>query len=131
MIEHEYVALKLVNGDNLISLMVDEDENRFILMFPVQMKSVQVAVQNKPKEVMAGVPWCTFTDHEVFQIWKNDVLMIKPLNEQTTEYYKKLINFDVLQEFDEYEREEYDYDEDEEFDFEESTFLIRGNKTIN
>ena len=39
MIEHEYITLKLVNGDNLIALMVDEDENRFVIMYPIQMRS--------------------------------------------------------------------------------------------
>ena len=38
MIDHEYIALKLVNGDNLIALMVDEDDNRFVIMYPIQMK---------------------------------------------------------------------------------------------
>ena len=77
--------------------MVDEDDNRFVIMYPIQMKSVRVSIDGPGKEVLAGVPWCSFTDHEVFQIWKNDVIMIKPLNESTIEYYKRLVDVDVTE----------------------------------
>ena len=110
MIDHEYIALKLVNGDNLIALMVDEDDNRFVIMYPIQMKSVRVSVDGPGKEVLAGVPWCSFTDHEVFQIWKNDVIMIKPLNESTIEYYKRLVDITET----DYESE-FDDEEDDNF----------------
>lgn len=118
MIEHEYVTLKLVNGDNIIGLMVDEDDDRFIIMYPIQMKSVRVTVEGTNKEILAGSPWCSFTDHEVFQIWKNDVIMIKPLNESTINYYKRMIDVS-----------EATYNLDE---LEETTFDIhKGNQTIH
>ena len=118
MIDHEYIALKLVNGDNLIALMVDEDDNRFVIMYPIQMKSIRVSTEGSGKEVLAGVPWCSFTDHEVFQIWKTDVIMIKPLNDSTIEYYKRLV--DVT---------ESDYEP--EFDDEDDDFFIDPGTTIH
>jgi hypothetical protein len=119
MIDHEYVALKLVNGDNIIGLMVDEDDDRFIVMYPIQMKSISVTIEGRSKEILAGSPWCSFTDHEVFQIWKNDVIMIKPLNDSTIHYYKRLI--DVT---------EASIDLYEESDSEE-LMIIKGNQTIH
>lgn len=122
MIEHEYVTLKLVNGDNIIALMVDEDENRFIILYPIQMKSIRVEGSNK--EIIAGSPWCSFTDHEVFQIWKTDIIFIKPLNDSTIEYYKKLVDTTQLP----YDPED-EYDEDlDELDL---SYIQPESKTIH
>lgn len=91
MIDHEYITLKLVNGDNLIALMVGEKDDSFIVLYPIQMKSVKIQHDGVNKEILAGTPWCSFTDDEVYTIWKDDVVLLKPLNESTIQYYKKLV----------------------------------------
>lgn len=129
MIEHEYVTLKLVNGDNIIGLMVDEDENRFVIMYPIQMKTVRIAMDGSSKEIIAGSPWCSFTDHEVFQIWKTDVIIIKPLNDSTIEYYKRMVDAAEVN----YYPEDEDYEEQEETvkSFGDEAFFIPGNTKIH
>ena len=117
MIEHEYVTLKLVNGDNIIALMVDEDDDRFILLYPIQMKSVRVTTDGSNKEIVVGSPWCSFTDHEVFQIWKNDVIIIKPLNDSTIQYYKNMVDMNEI----DYEAEEDEIQQD----------IFPGNTTVH
>lgn len=124
--EHEYVTLKLVNGDNIIGLMVNEDDDRFIIMYPIQMKTVRYNVAGANKEILAGSPWCSFTDHEVFQIWKTDVIIIKPLNDSTIEYYKRLIDITEASYIPE------DFEEESMEDVEdniESSFFVLGNQT--
>jgi len=95
MMQHDYVTLKLVNGDNLISVLVNEDDSKYVLMYPIQMKTVNYNLDGKSKEVLAGSPWCSFTDHQVFKIWKEDVIIIKPLNESTLDYYKRMIDVQI------------------------------------
>lgn len=127
MINHEYVTLKLVNGDNIICVLVDEDDNRFVVMYPLQMKTVKVNTDGiSNKEIIAGSPWCPFTDHEVFQIWKNDVMIIKPLNLRTIEYYKRLVD---LEQDNFYGEEPFLDDEDSEDS--DDQFFIFGNPTLH
>jgi hypothetical protein len=97
MLEHEYITLKLVNGDNIISVKIGEDDHKFTIMYPIQMKTVNFEFEGKNKEVLAGSPWCSFTDEQIFTVWKDDVIIIKPLNESTIEYYKRLIDVQIGQ----------------------------------
>ena len=47
MMRHDYVTLKLVNGDNLISVLVNEDDSKYVLMYPIQMKTVNYNLDGK------------------------------------------------------------------------------------
>lgn len=105
MIKHDYVTIKLMNGDTLLAVLIDEKEDCFVIMYPIQMKSVSFKDTNK--EVLAGTPWCTFTDEQIYDIWKNDVVLIKPLNQSTIEYYKRLVD---IQEESEQTNIEYNHD---------------------
>ena len=110
MMQHDYITLKLTNGDTLITVLIDEDDNRFVVMYPIQMKTVSISINGTSKETMAGTPWCSFTDHKVFQIWKSDVIMIKPLNDSTIDYYKRLVDLSEIE--DELEDIDDDYLDD-------------------
>ena len=95
MIQHEYITLKLVNGDNLISVLITEDDSEYIIMYPIQMKTVNFSLDGKNKEVLAGSPWCSFTDDQIFKVWKHDVIIAKPLNESTLNYYKRMVDIQL------------------------------------
>lgn len=124
--ENEYITLKLVNGDNLICLLADIDDETITVLYPIQMKPTQIKSGKTYKDVMVGTPWCTFTDDEVFEIWKSDILMIKPLNEATIEYYKNLIDVNIEEELTNQKPEI-----EELQDVSDDMFFIPGNKTIN
>ena len=94
--EHDYITLKLVNGDNLLAVMIDNDDEAFYIMFPLQVKTVNVKTDEKTKEVMAATRWCPFSDQEYYPIYKSDVLLIAPMNDVSIEYYKNLIDIDQL-----------------------------------
>jgi hypothetical protein len=134
MLDHDYITLKLVNGETIICVLIMDDEEVFTVMFPICMKSVRIEDNGRTKEVMAGSPWSTFTDDTVFNIYKQDVIFVKPLNDATIEYYKNLVD---LSEID----PEYIYGEDDPDekqlevetvnDFPDEFFFIPGNKTVN
>jgi len=109
MIQHEYITLKLVNGDNLISVLITEDNSEYTIMYPIQMKTVNFNLDGKNKEVLAGSPWCSFTDDQIFKVRKQDVIIVKPLNESTLNYYKRMVDIqlDTGQLEEEYEVEFY------------------------
>ena len=124
MIEHEYVTIKLVNGDNIIAVMISEEDDYFILMFPIQMKLVRVDIKDGKKEVLAGTPWVPYTDEKVFNIFKQDIITINPLNESTIEYYKNLVDVSIVTQLDIQETESID-------DLSHKSFFIVGNNTSN
>lgn len=95
MIDHEYVTMKLTNGDNIIAVVVGEDDESFTIMFPVQMKILRVELKEGKKEVLAGTPWIPYTDEKVFNIFKQDIIVMSPLNSSTIEYYKNLVDVSV------------------------------------
>lgn len=127
MIEHSYMTMKLVNGDTIICVMVSDDDDCFTVLYPIQMKSTRVEINEQSKEVMAGSPWCSFTDDYVYRIYKQDVIMLKPLNESTITYYKKMID---LSEVDQgvFEEEE---SEEELDNIPDNAIVVKGNNTIN
>lgn len=145
MIDHEYVTIKLSNGENIICVLVGEEDEYLVVMYPIVMKTTRVEIDNKPKEILTGSVWCPFTDDVIFDIYKNDIIFIKSTNESTTAYYKKFIDTSVIDQFmdndlfNEFGINEQNSAEqielidelvDELNDIDEY-FLIKGNNTIN
>jgi hypothetical protein len=121
MIEHEYVTVKLVNGDNIIAVMISEEDDYFILMYPVQMKTSRIDT----KEILVGTPWSPFTDEKIFNVFKQDVIMMQPLNNSTIAYYKNLIDVTAI------EIPELEEEEEISSDISDKYFFIVGNNTSN
>jgi hypothetical protein len=124
MIEHEYVTMKLTNGDNIITLVVSEDDESFTIMFPIQMKNIRVDLKEGKKEVLAGTPWVPYTDENVFNVFKQDIITMNPLNESTIEYYKNLVDVSVAIQEDIQETDSIK-------DLSDKSFFIVGNNTNN
>jgi hypothetical protein len=133
MIEHDYVTIKLINGDTVICVLISDEEDSMTIMYPICMKPVRVEVENKAKEVMVGSPWCSFTDDPIFEIYKQDVIIIKPLNQSTIEYYKNMVDMTQFEEdYEEQLSETYDNLQIEYInELPEEFFFVPGNKTVN
>ena len=94
--EYEYVMMKLTNGEDIVCVLVDHDKHAFTVMFPISMKRVSL---DGLKETIAGTSWCQYTDENVFTIFRNDVIVIAPLNQRTIDYYKKLVDLSELDDY--------------------------------
>ncbi len=129
MISHDYVTMKLTNGDNIICLLVGDDDDTFTVMYPIQMKAVRVEINEQAKEVMTGSPWCSFTDDNIFNIYKQDVLLLKRLNESTITYFKKMVDLSEVEDVPEQELVNPNVEHINEMS--EDTIFIEGNDTIN
>lgn len=128
MIEHDYITLKLVNGDTIICLLVGIDDEYFTIMYPMIMKPVRIETDGKPKEIFVGSPWNSFTDENVFNIYKQDVLIMADMNESTISYYKKMID---LSEIENVDIDDYSSDIEDINEISEDIFFVPGNNTIN
>lgn len=94
---HDYVVMKLINGETIICVVVVEDDDYYTIMFPVQMKPTKLDNGSK-KEVQVGVPWLPYTDDKIIEINKHDILLVKPLNPTTIAYYKNLVDMNEVEE---------------------------------
>jgi hypothetical protein len=124
MIDHEYVTMKLTNGDNIIAVVVSEDDESFTIMFPVQMKIVRVELKEGKKEVLAGTPWIPHTDEKVFNIFKQDIIAMSLLNSSTIEYYKNLVDVSVSPQSDIQETDLIN-------ELSDKSFFVSGSNTKN
>jgi hypothetical protein len=124
MIDHEYVTMKLTNGDNIIAVVVSEDDESFTIMFPVQMKIVRVELKEGKKEVLAGTPWIPYTDEKVFNIFKQDIIVMSPINSSTIEYYKNLVDVSVSPQTDIQETDLIN-------ELSDKSFFVSGSNTKN
>lgn len=128
MIEHDYITLKLVNGDTIICLLVGIDEEYFTIMYPMVMKAVRIETDGKPKEIFVGSPWNSFTDENVFNIYKQDVINLSEMNESTISYYKNMVD---LSEVEDVDIDDYSSDIEDVNEISEDVFFIPSNNTIN
>lgn len=127
MIQHEYVTMKLMNGDTIICVLISSDDNTYTIMYPIQMKTARIELEGKQKEIVTGTPWCSYTDDNIFEIYKQDVVILKPLNESTIQYYKNLIdNHSYVVENSKSDNHDVTIN-----DLPSEYFFVKGNETIN
>ena len=97
------------------------------IMYPIQMKTTRIELEGKQKEIVAGSPWCSFTDDNIFDIYKQDVILLKPMNESTIQYYKNMVD---IQQIDGAEKRRPSHI-DMVDEFSDNLFFIDGNNTFN
>ena len=123
MIEHFYATMKLINGDNILCVILGQEDSTFTVMYPMVMNQSKIEVNGKLKAIYTGSPWCQFTDESVFEIFKQDIITMNPMNESAINYYKSLVDIDAIDDM--YE------DDEEDIEFNIDSYVMKGNNTIN
>lgn len=113
--KHDYVVLKLINGDTIIAILIMEEDEQFTVMFPIHMKPT--FSDNLKKEVLVGTPWNPHSSEKCFHIFKSDIMTMSPMNNQTISYYKSLV--------------EISEDDIPILNLPENSFFMEGNSTIH
>jgi hypothetical protein len=84
-----YVVMKLNTGEQIMAILEDETENKFQIIDPMVIKTIPVISEGR--EHITAHPYCQFTDDNVFDIDKKDVVFIKPLKEIMIPHYKRIV----------------------------------------
>ena len=84
-----YVVFKLTTGEQIMGVLEDEDETHMQIVSPMIIKNIPVPSEGR-EHIMAH-PYCQFTDDNVFDIDKRNVIFIKPLKEIMIPHYKKIV----------------------------------------
>jgi hypothetical protein len=84
-----YVVIKLNTGEQIMGVLETEDENIFQIVDPMIIRTIPVISEGR--EHITAHPYCQFTDDNVFDIDKKNVIFIKPLKEIMIPHYKRIV----------------------------------------
>lgn len=144
------VVVRLINGETLISVLNDEDDNYIELKYPLAIKNVRVVDESGTyTESTVMNPWCSLTDDKYYRLVKTTVLFCKKLHSIYVQKYIDIVNYynreaEVKKNESGFYEEVTNTDDIEKFvdklesilkgestDNEPESFFVEGNNTIN
>jgi hypothetical protein len=84
-----YVVMKLSTGEQIMGVLEDENDTMFQIVDPMIIRTIPVVSEGR--EHITAHPYCQFTDDNVFDIDKKNVIFIKPLKEVMIPHYKRIV----------------------------------------
>jgi hypothetical protein len=84
-----YVVFKLSTGEQIMGVLEDENETHMQIISPMIIRTIPVPQEGR--EHITAHPYCQFTDDNVFDIDKKNVIYIKPLKEIMIPHYKRIV----------------------------------------
>jgi len=84
-----YVILKLTSGEQVMSILREEDEDYILLEDPMCIKTIPVIESGK--EHITAAPLCHFTADRDFVINKRNVLFVKKMHHLFVPHYLKIV----------------------------------------
>ena len=91
MSETRYVVVKLVSGENVMSILDYENSDLLELKYPMLIRSVQTVDNGVGKEHMIATPFCPFAADDYFTIERKDVMFVKELHQALVPNYLNLL----------------------------------------
>jgi hypothetical protein len=84
-----YVVMKLTTGEQIMGVLEQEDSTHLQIISPMIIRSIPIP--NEGREHITAHPYCQFTNDNVFDIDKKNVIYIKPLKEIMIPHYKRIV----------------------------------------
>jgi len=84
-----FVVMKLTTGEQIMGVLEQEDATHFQLLSPMIIRTFPIP--NEGREHISAHPYCQFTNDNVFDIEKKNVIYIKPLKEIMIPHYKRIV----------------------------------------
>jgi hypothetical protein len=86
----DYVIIKLLSGENVVSEVIGESDLDITLENPLVLESRLKERDGGVYEAISVVPFCPLSLDKTFVLDKSKLLFIKPLNPEYIETYKQL-----------------------------------------
>lgn len=91
--DKDYVVVKLMTGEQLLAIKVDETKQDITLLFPMQTKEVQrISEDGSASESITCSPFCTFAQERMFTFPKTAVMFHERLHNLLVPYYIRMVN---------------------------------------
>jgi hypothetical protein len=84
-----YVVVRLVTGEQIMSVLQEEDDNYIQLLHPMLVRTIPNFETGK--EHVTAAPFCAFTEEESFILDRKNVLFIKPLKQAFVSHYINIV----------------------------------------
>jgi len=83
----DVVFMKMMNGEDIVSTVLDEDEDCYYITFPV--KFTYIKSSRNSSISVAIMPWVPFQEimNSIFQIYKNNIITLAPISENIKAMY--------------------------------------------
>ena len=91
MLDHDfYVIVKLVSGEQMMAVLLDEDEDFVVLDNPMCIRMIPVLAENK--EHLTAYPFCHFSEDTSFILDKKNLIFVKKMHHMFVEHYQRIVN---------------------------------------
>jgi hypothetical protein len=84
-----YVIMKLTTGEQIMCVLEQEDATHMQILDPMLIKSIPII--NEGKEHITAHPYCQFTDDNVFDIDKKNIIFVKRMKEIMIPHYQRIV----------------------------------------
>lgn len=87
----DYVVVKMVTGETVLASVIMEFEDAIVLAFPILLKSIPTMKDGMMLERLATAEFCPFTDEKEFQLYRKDVVYMKPMKQSVAIMYQRTL----------------------------------------
>lgn len=84
-----YVIMKLTTGEQLMCVLEQEDETHMQIVDPMLLRTIPIPTEGR--EHITAHPYCQFTDDNVFDIDKRNIIFVKRMKEIMIPHYQKIV----------------------------------------
>jgi hypothetical protein len=84
-----YIIMKLTTGEQLMCVLEQEDATHMQILDPMIIKTIPII--NESKEHITAHPYCQFTDDNVFDIDKKNIIFVKRMKEIMIPHYQRIV----------------------------------------
>lgn len=87
-----YIVVKLVSGEQIISILENEDDTAIDISFPMVIKTIPVFVNGQAGEHVTAAPFCALSKENKFHLEKKNIVYIKPLHKSFLPHYQRMLS---------------------------------------
>jgi hypothetical protein len=80
-----------VTGEQLLASIDHEFDDAIVISFPILLKSVPLVKNGMIFEKIATAEFCSFTDDKEFNIYRKDIVFVKPMSKTVAIMYQRTL----------------------------------------
>lgn len=84
-----FVIMKLTTGEQLMCVLEQEDATHMQILDPMLIRTIPVPSEGR--EHITAHPYCQFTDDNVFDIDKRNIIFVKRMKEMMIPHYQRIV----------------------------------------
>lgn len=87
-----FFTLKLVSGDELLCVMIDDDGDGIMIEDPIIIRLIPVMIEDEISTKVSSSPYMPFAAQRIFYISHADIISLMPMHSQYHQMYANIVN---------------------------------------